>query len=96
MFSYLDLKKSEEEIANETEKLHGSADGIWEKCKEHAEASKYGHYIQLHMGQMTFCEGLVKFLSLASKIPNGKLEFIFNHALQFIGGGKFEVENGFD
>ena len=50
IFSYLDLKKSEEEIANEMEKLHESADGIWEKRKEHTEASKYGNYIQLDMG----------------------------------------------
>jgi len=58
------------------------AEALWEKCKEHAVQTNYGHYVQLQIGSMSFYSALLKMLSPKSKRPRGKLEFVFNNAIE--------------
>ena len=73
--------------------LHECADLISEKIKKHADASKYGHYTQLHKGLVTFYEALMKFLSNSSKRPRGRLEIVFNNAVEYIAGAQYMAEH---
>ena len=92
--SYLDVQKSSEQLEKEIELYRTKAREEWKMCKEHAETSGYDHYLQLHAGLLLFKEGLTMFLSGSSKKPHGKLEFVFNNALEHVGGGLFSAENG--
>lgn len=93
-FSASDLLKSSEDIDEELLQLHEEISVINKEVIDHAEESGYAHGTQLYQGMMLFHDGLSKFLSSSSKRAHGKLEFIFNNALEYIGGGKFSAENG--
>ncbi|KAL7525991.1 hypothetical protein ACHAWF_001590 [Thalassiosira exigua] len=70
---------------------------IWEQCKAHYETSKYGHYLQLQIGLADFLASSSKFMSEGSKRPRGRMEFVFNNAIEHIGGGCFMAEHsGFE
>ena len=97
MYGWLDLQKDKDEIARSIEVLQGQANACLEDCKEYADSTNYAHYIQLQKGTIAFNEALEKFLSGSSKRPHGKLEFIFNNAIEYIGGGQFMAEHsGFE
>ena len=95
--SYLDVQKSSKQLEKEIELYCTKAWEEWKICKEHAETSGHAHYLQLHAGLLSFKEGLTMFLSGSLKKPHGKLEFVFNNALEHVRGGLFSAEtNGFD
>ena len=60
-------------IDSEIENLCEQAPDLWERCKDHALISNYGHYIQLKIGLMSFYSAFLKFLSPTSKQPHGRL-----------------------
>ena len=89
-----ELRKANKKIEEQIETHLRRADKLLEECKNHSDETGYGHYLLLQKGLMTFYTGIVQFLSGSSKKPHGKLEFVFNNALEHIGGGKFSAENG--
>ena len=89
-----EVRESGNEIQKQIEEQLNHYDDLLEECKGHSDETGYGHYILLRKGLITFYTGLVQFLSGSSKKPQGKLEFVFNNALEHIGGGKFSAENG--
>ncbi|KAL7540284.1 hypothetical protein ACHAWF_006640 [Thalassiosira exigua] len=73
--------------------LTARAKEIWNQCKEHSEASNYGHYLQLQVGLTDFYAALSKYLAQESKRPRGMLEYVLNNAIEHIGGGEFMAEH---
>ena len=60
-----------DEIDKEIENLREEADAIWEKCKEHADSSNYGHLVQLKIRSLLFYNALLNFFADKSKRPHG-------------------------
>ena len=83
-------------IEKEIERLPKEADDLWEKCKEHSEATKYGHYLQLHIGLTSFYNALDKYLSPSSKRPRGLLEFVLNKSIELFSGAFMAEHSGFE
>ena len=66
---------------------------LWINCRKHNIESKYGHYVQLLVGLSELYKALTKLLASNSKRPRGKIEFIFNNAIEFVGGGEYMAEH---
>ena len=79
----------DEDIAESVTKMNE----LWINCRKHNIESKYGHYVQLLVGLSELYKALTKFLASNSKRPRGKIEFIFNNAIEFVGGGEYMAEH---
>jgi hypothetical protein len=61
---------------------------------DNLDSAESTHHAQLLQGVRTLVDALTKFLSGSSKRAHGKLEYMFDFALQTIGGGSFSAEHG--
>jgi hypothetical protein len=83
-----------DEICSEISKLEAEFDLRLDAAAEDFDTAESQHHAQLLQGTRSVIDALEKFLSPSSKRSQGKLEFIFNLALQSIGGGSFSAEHG--
>ena len=79
----------DEDIAESVTKMNE----LWINCRTHNIESKYGHYVQLLVGLSELYKALTKFLASNSKRPRSKIKFIFNNAIEFVGGGEYMAEH---
>ncbi|KAL7536007.1 hypothetical protein ACHAXR_006865 [Thalassiosira sp. AJA248-18] len=92
-----DSEEEESTVAHIDEQitaLREKAEDIWNECQNHAETTKYSHFVDLQIGNASFYKALTTFLQNKSKRPRGRLEFAFNNAIDVIGGGGYNAEHG--
>ncbi|EJK58477.1 hypothetical protein THAOC_21391 [Thalassiosira oceanica] len=83
-------------IDTQIEQLRARANAVLVELEEHAEASSYGHFVQLQLGLVTLHDALDKFLKDSSKRERGKLEYVFNQSIQVFGGTYGDQHGGFN
>ncbi len=87
------LKEDVTQLDDEIDNIMNDMNDLLEEINDHCLDSKYGHYCQLQIRLSDFSKSLAKFLSNGSKRPRGKMEFIFNNAIEYVGGGVFMAEH---
>ena len=88
------LEKEARKLDGEIDEAMAGIVELWDKTKDHCHNSNYGHYTQLQVSLMDLSKAVNKFLGSSSKRPRGKIEFIFNNAIEYVGGGEFMAEHG--
>ena len=87
------LKREVCELDGEIDEVMAGMVELWEEIKDHCLESNYGHYTQLQIGLTDLSKAVSTFLSSSSKRPRGKIEFMFNNAIEYFGGGEFMAEH---
>lgn len=67
-----------------------------QKCNQHSDNTKYGHYIRLVKGLTEFQSTLNNYLNKKCKRPQGFIEFALNNAIELFGGQFMAEHSGFE
>ena len=93
----------EEVLEEEVGQLNAKIDDLYKKVdellknlREHSENTKYGHFILLRKGLITFEAALKKYLKDNCKRPRGFLEFVLNNAIELFSGQFMAEHSGFE
>ena len=76
--------------------LYKQVDDLLKNLTDHSENTKYGHYILLRKGLITFEAALKKYLKDNCKRPRGFLEFVLNNAIELFSGQFMAEHSGFE
>jgi hypothetical protein len=93
-FTKEELGWSDELIDSKIAALRTTIESGPDEQIENLDTTESTHHAQLLHGLRTLVGALTKYLSGSSKRAHGKLEYMFDLALQTIGGGSFSAEHG--
>ena len=92
-----------EVLEEEVDKLNAKINDLYKRVEDllkdltnHSENTKYGHYILLRKGLITFEAALKKYLKDKCKRPRGFLEFVLNNAIELFSGQFMAEHSGFE
>ena len=90
-------------LEEEVDKLNAKINDLYKRVEDllkdltnHSENTKYGHYILLRKGLITFEAALKKYLKDKCKRPRGYLEFVLNNAIELFSGQFMAEHSGFE
>lgn len=93
-FSPEDIKLTETQIDDRIEELNIEYEALFRTLMSQVDTAENAHHAQCLKGTLLFVDKLTEYLSPASKLPRGELEWVFETSLKKIGGGSFCPEHG--
>ncbi len=88
-FSPEDIKLTEAQIDDRIEELDNQYEALFRNLMFQLDTTENAHHAQCLKGTKLFVDKLTEFLSPASKLPRGELEYVYETSLKKIGGGSF-------
>ena len=93
-FSPDDVELTEMQIDDRIEDLGVEYEELFRTLMTQLDTTENAHHTQCLKGTKLLVDKLTEFLSPASKLPRGKLEYVYETNLRKIGGGRFCPEHG--
>lgn len=93
-FSPEDVKLTETQIDDRIEDLGIEYEELFRTLMSQLDTTENAHHAQCLKGTKLLVDKLTEILSPASKLPRGKLEYVYETSLRKIGGGSFCPEHG--
>jgi len=88
-FSPEDVELTETQIDDRIEDLGVEYEELFRTLMSQLDTTENAHHAQCLKGTKLLVDNLTEFLSPASKLPRGKLEYVYETSLRKIGGGSF-------
>ena len=88
-FSPDDVELTEMQIDDRIEDLGVEYEELFRTLMTQLDTTENAHHTQCLKGTKLLVDKLTEFLSPASKLPRGKLEYVYETGLRKIGGGSF-------